>query len=166
MVEEMIDIVNERNEVIGSAPRKGIHGTGLRHRSVHIFLIDSKGRIWLEKRAGSTDTYPGYYNSSAAGHVSRGETYLQGAQREVEEELGMRGLKLDERRLLQASSETSNEFVMFYTAKSDKSPRKHEMTDSLIPCSVKEIDRMIADGERFVPIFLLLYGWSKENGLL
>lgn len=163
MAEEIVDVVNERDEVIGSAPRKGIHGTNLLHRAAHIFLIDGMGRIWLEKRALSTDTYPGYYNSSAAGHISKGETYLQGAEREVEEELGLTGLRLEERYLLKASKETLNEFVMFYTVKSNRMPRKHEMTEALEPHTTGEIDAMIARGERFVPIFLALYKWYRKE---
>lgn len=163
MAEEMVDVVNEADEVIGSAPRKGIHNTELRHRSAHIFLIDSKGRIWLEKRASTTDTYPGYYSSSAAGHISRGESYLEGAQREALEELGIQGLVLERMHMLQASKETSNEFVAFFIARSDEKPRVHADSLSLHPYSVEEIDGMIAGGEKFVPIFLKLFKWHKEN---
>ena len=58
--EEMLDVVNEHDIIISSAPRKGIHKTDKLHRSVHIFLITSNGKIWLEKRAMNTDTFPGY----------------------------------------------------------------------------------------------------------
>ena len=40
-----------------------------------------------------TDTFPGAYNSSAAGHVQHGESYLDAANREILEELGIEGLK-------------------------------------------------------------------------
>ena len=92
--EEMVDVVDENDMVVGSAPRKGIHKTDKLHRSVHIFLINSSGRIWLEKRAENTDTFPGYYNSSAAGHVSSGESYEEGALREIEEELGIKNANI------------------------------------------------------------------------
>ncbi len=160
----MIDVVNEYNEVVGSAPRKGIHGTNFLHRSAHIFLIDKQGRIWLEQRALTTDTFPGYYNSSAAGHISQGESYLLGAQREAIEELGIEGLKLVEKHRFAVSEETSNEFVAFFVAKSDVKPRVNEgATTSLHLYSIEQIDQMIASGEKFVPIFLKLYGWYKAN---
>ena len=124
-------------------------------------MIDPKGRIWLEKRAATTDTYPGYYNSSAAGHISRGESYLEGAQREALEELGIKGLVLERKHTLQASKETSNEFVAFFIVRSDEKPRVHADSLSLHPYSAEEIDRMIARGEKFVPIFLKLFKWHK-----
>ncbi len=159
----MLDIVNDRDEVIGTAKRKGIHKTKLMHRSVHIFLVDSKGRIWLEKRAQSTDTFPGYYNSSAAGHVSSGESYMAAAEREALEELGISGLELRQVHMLQASEETSNEFVAFFVAESEAVPSKHEGAESLDRYSIEEINRMIGNGEKLVPIFLNLFSWYKAN---
>lgn len=164
MPEEIIDIVNESDEIVGSAPRKGIHSTALLHRSAHIFLIDFQGRIWLEKRALTTDTYPGYYNSSAAGHISHGESYLVGAQREALEELGIENLQLEEKHKLTASAETSNEFVAFFVVKSDSKPKiNEEATVSLTPYSIAQIDQMIINGEKFVPIFLKLFEWYKKH---
>lgn len=163
MSEEMVDVVNDNDEIIGSAPRRGIHNTGKLHRSAHIFLLNSQGKIWLEKRAPNTDTFPGYYNSSAAGHIRKGERYLEGAEREAYEELGISNIKLEERHKLAASKETSNEFVAFFIIKSDAEPRVHEATVSLRPYSIREIDQMIANGEKFVPIFLKLFEWYKAN---
>ena len=163
MEEELVDIVDRNNKVIGSAPRKGIHKTDLLHRSVHIFLIDLQEKIWLEKRAENTDTFPGYFNSSAAGHVSKGESYLEGAKREAEEELGNGDLGMRQVHMLNASDETSNEFVAFFVAKSDYVPRTHEATQSLTKYGINEIETMMANGEPFVPIFMKLFEWYKEN---
>ena len=42
-------------------------------------------------------SYPGEYDISAAGHLSTGDDNVQGALREVEEELG---IKLEEKNLV------------------------------------------------------------------
>ena len=154
---EMIDIVNERDEVIGEAPRKGIHSTNLKHRAVHIFIIDSKSRIWIEERAALCDTFPGYFNSSAAGHVAKGESYEQAAKREVEEELGFNDVKLERLHKLQASEETSNEFVAFFVGRTDQMPAIHSDTTELVSMGVDEIRQRIESGEKFVPIFRMLF---------
>ncbi len=165
--EEMVDVVDNNDVVIGSAPRKGIHKTDKMHRSVHIFLINSSGRIWLEKRAANTDTFPKYYNSSAAGHVSLGESYEEGAIREIEEELGIKNANIEKMHKLKASNETSNEFVTFFIVKSDEKPKiNKEATDALNSYSVEEIDEMIANGAKFVPIFMKLYEWYKINAVV
>ncbi len=165
MSEEIIDVVDANDEIIATAPRKGIHKTSMLHRAVHIFLLDPDGRIWLEQRGPNTDTYPAYYSSSAAGHVMHGEDYLDGARREALEELGIPDLALERKHKLLASPETSNEFVVFFLAHSSKKPIKHSDTEKLEPLSVDEINLMISRNEKFVPIFLKLFEWYKSNML-
>lgn len=157
MEEEIVDIVNEQDEVIGSAPRRGIHKTNAKHRAAHIFLFNNEGKIWLEKRSSNCDIWAGYCNSSAAGHVSSGETYEEGAHREVEEELGIKNLELHKMGMLQPSEETYNEFVAFFIAKSSLSPRLHEGADEQNLYGVEEIGKMIKEGKLFTPIFLRLF---------
>ena len=161
----MIDIVNERDEVVGEAPRKGIHSTNLKHRAAHIFIIDGKSRIWIEKRAEHCDTYPGYHNSSAAGHVAKGESYEQAARREVEEELGFRDAKLEQLHKLQASEETSNEFVAFFVGRTDQTPTIHSDTAELITLGVGEITQLIKDGAKFTPVFKLLFDYYLRTAV-
>ena len=160
---EMVDVVNELDEVIGSAPRKNIHDTNHFHRAVHLFIFNDDGKLWLEKRAPHCDTFPGYYSSSVAGHVGRGETYDQAARRELKEELGLGGVKLKRLHKLRASAETSNEFVAFFVGKSNEKPRLHSDSAKLIALSLEEISDQIQAGERMVPNFLALFSWYVSN---
>ena len=160
---EMVDVVDMHNNVIGEAPRKGIHEKHLLHRAAHIFLVDSSGRLWIEKRGKTVDTNPGYYDSSAAGHVSKGETYDEGARREVLEELGIEGLELKPVRTIDAAPETNNEFVRFYIARSDKLPRLHEDAVSQERYTIEEIKKKIKNGEKFTPMFLKLFAYYNET---
>jgi isopentenyldiphosphate isomerase len=164
-MEEMVAVVNRDDRVIGKAIRKGIHKTGYLHRAVHIFLVDSKGRIWLELRGANTDIYPGHYSSSAAGHVRHGETYLEGARREVLEELGIRKLRLVRKHKLKAAPYTGNEFITFYVTRSDKQPVRHRDAQKQELFSVDEIDLMIERGEKLSPVLLRLFSWYKGHEL-
>ena len=164
-MEEMIDVVDKNNRVIGEAPRKGIHKTDKMHRAVHIFLFDKSGRMWLELRSADTDTFPLHYNSAAAGHVSKGESTLNAAIREVDEELGV-PVKLKMLYTQTPSEATANEFITLYVAMTDKEPRKHEMTEKLERFTIPEIDKMISSGVKVAPSFLTLYNWWKENGMV
>lgn len=83
-------VVDEEDHVIGKESRKKCHDTKLVHRSVYIFLCNSKKEIFIQKRSMMKDLYPGYYTGSATGHVNYGETYDQAAVRELEEELGIK----------------------------------------------------------------------------
>jgi 8-oxo-dGTP pyrophosphatase MutT (NUDIX family) len=54
---------------------------------VHIWLYDSQGNLVLQKRSESKDTFPGRWDVSVGGHVTSGDTVMETALKEVEEEL-------------------------------------------------------------------------------
>lgn len=89
MSEEIFDIVNERDEVVGQKPRSEVHRLGLQHRAVHILVFNSRAELFLQKRSMQKDCFPGAWDSSAAGHLDCGETYDDCAVRELREELGL-----------------------------------------------------------------------------
>jgi isopentenyl-diphosphate delta-isomerase type 1 len=120
MSEEIFDIVNEQDEVIGRLARRMVHREGHKHRAVHVLVFDSGGRIFLQKRSMTKDTFPGAWDSSASGHVDSGEDYDACAVRELREELGLT-VSSPPRRLfkIEACAETGQEFVWVYQLKSD-----------------------------------------------
>lgn len=85
--EEVYDFVSEDDEVLGQATRGEIHARKLIHRSAHVFIVDSQGRIWLQQRSMEKDLYKGFWNSSASGHLDAGEDYDGGGAREFGEEI-------------------------------------------------------------------------------
>jgi len=89
MEEEIFDIVDENNKVIGQETRSKAHSTGLFHRSVHILLFNSKGQIFIQKRVASKKIHPNKWDFSTAEHMKPGETYEQAAIRGAKEELGI-----------------------------------------------------------------------------
>jgi isopentenyldiphosphate isomerase len=115
MSEEIFDIVNERDEVIGKKPRSEVHRLGLMHRAVHVLVFNARGEVFLQKRSMSKDQQPGLWDSSASGHVDTGETYDACAVRELREEIGL-SLSAPPERLfkLPASVETDQEHVWVY----------------------------------------------------
>lgn len=161
---EIIDIVDQNDKVIGTAPRKGIHNTDQLHRAAHIFLVNSEGKIWLELRAMHCDNYPGHYSSSAAGHISSGEDYITGAQREAEEELGIKGLSLTFQHKFPPSKISMNEFISFYTATSDKTPIPCEDTERFDLFLPEDITSMIKDGKtKLSKSFIRIFEWYLNN---
>ncbi len=66
------------------------HEEGLLHRISVVYLTDDKGQILVQKRDD------GRLDHSAAGHVDAGESYLEAAKRELEEELGVVNVELKE----------------------------------------------------------------------
>lgn len=89
MAQGMLEVVNEAGEIIGLKTRTEIHQQGLRHREVHVFLVTPQAEIVFQRRSPTIESFPNCLGASAGGHVEIGQSYLQSALMEVEEELGL-----------------------------------------------------------------------------
>jgi isopentenyldiphosphate isomerase len=120
MTEEIFDVVNERDEIIGRLGRSEVHRLGLRHRAVHVLVFNRRGELFLQKRSLKKDCFPGAWDSSASGHLAPGEEYDQCAVRETREELGL-SLSCAPTRLFKiaACPETGQEFVWVYRCQAE-----------------------------------------------
>ncbi|MBL9114475.1 MAG: ribosomal RNA small subunit methyltransferase A [Verrucomicrobiaceae bacterium] len=116
---EMFDVVDENNRVIGQQPRGKVHAEGLRHRAVHIFVLNKRGDIYLQKRSHLKDVHPLVWDSSAAGHLDVGESYATCAIRELEEEIGIRVPETEKLADIPATERTGMEFVELHLARHD-----------------------------------------------
>ena len=89
----MLDILDEFGRPVGEIVAKSeAHRLGLWHRCFHCWICGSDPEgpyLLIQRRAATKDTWPGYLDITAAGHLSAGEETLDGL-REVEEELGLR----------------------------------------------------------------------------
>jgi isopentenyldiphosphate isomerase len=91
---EIVTIVDDQNNVVGSAPRFRMRAEGLPHRATYILVFNTAGDLYVQKRTMTKDIYPGYYDVATGGVVLAGESYLVSAQRELAEELGIQGVAL------------------------------------------------------------------------
>lgn len=119
-LDELFDVVDEHDRVMGQATRREVHARGWRHRAVHVFLVNRAGEVFLHQRSQSKDTFPGLWNSSCAGHVAAGDDYDLTVVRELEEELGA-ALGTSARRLFRVEpcEETGQEFVWVYRGEAE-----------------------------------------------
>ncbi len=156
--EEFLEVVDERDQVTGTASRKEIHQKSLRHRSVHIFIFNSAGEIYLQKRSPDKDQYPEHWDSSAAGHVDPGETPREAAHRELAEELGLEAELIEVLRY-PAALETGWEFVTLYEAQTDAAPALNlEEATCGAYFNPSSVDRLLRDPlQKVAPGFRRLY---------
>lgn len=90
MTEEMYDIVDEQGNKTGQTlPKTAVHQQGLRHGSVHVWILDGQGNILLQYRAANKKIFPSCWDTSVAGHVSAGDVPEDTALCEVQEEIGL-----------------------------------------------------------------------------
>ncbi|MEU3922355.1 NUDIX hydrolase [Streptomyces sp. NPDC002659] len=90
--DEILDIVDENDEVIGQAPRGEAYARGMRHRAVFVLARDAQDRIFVHRRTATKLVFPSLYDMFVGGVVGAGESYDAAALREAEEELGVCGL--------------------------------------------------------------------------
>ncbi len=88
--DELFDIINEQDKVIGQATRRECHADkSLIHRSISVGIFNDQGEILLQQRSLTKDMEPGFWDISCGGHVSASQTYQETATRELQEELGI-----------------------------------------------------------------------------
>lgn len=125
MEHEMIDQYNKRGEKIGVIDKAIAHKNGLLHKSVHVWIINDNNEILLQQRCSDKLLYPNKWDCSFAGHISAGESSIEGAIREGKEELGididLNKLKyiMTNKEILKYKDINSDEFVDIYILKQD-----------------------------------------------
>lgn len=155
--DELLDIVDMNNCVTGQATRAEIHAQQLPHRACHIIVFNSDDQVLVQLRSQTKDNNPGLWDSSAAGHVDTGETYLACACRELQEELSLSVTAdaLETSFLLPASPLTGMEFAQIFKLVTDQQPQADptEIAD-LVWCPRLALDQWMADEEdSFTDVF-------------
>ncbi len=90
MNDEYLDLVDEKDNVIGKKLRSEVYAEGLSNfRVVNAFIVNSQGKLWIPLRGPNKRIFPLSLDMSMGGHVESGETYDQAFMRETQEELGI-----------------------------------------------------------------------------
>lgn len=168
---EYFDIVDERDNVIGTASRLQCHRSpSLIHRTVHVFVFNNRKQLFVQKRGNDVDLYPGCYDSSASGHVHAGGNYGDTAFRELNEELGIEPEMVIPLFKVKLSDDKQTEFVKlffcFHNGQVKPNPKELDGGEFM---DVAEIKRKIDDGGKFTyffkEVFLKYYDefWNRNG---
>ncbi|MCI8411401.1 MAG: NUDIX domain-containing protein, partial [Clostridia bacterium] len=132
---EYIDIFDENNNPIGKIKEKQqAHEDGNFHRTAHVWIINDKNELLLQKRSASKKSHPNCWDISGAGHIRAGESVTEGAIRELKEELGV--------------ETTEKDLNYIATIKSTKNPKNMEFGYVyLLRCNKKIEDYIFEDDE-------------------
>ncbi len=114
---EMFVVVDHDDNVISYKTRYECHhDKNLIHRAIGVILFNKKGQVLLQKRSRFKDKHPNLYTISASGHVSKGETNMESAERELFEEIGVK-TELTFLKQFIAEQLTETEIDFLYTGK-------------------------------------------------
>ena len=87
-MQEQVVLVNQKDEKIGLMEKQEAHVKGLLHRAFSIFVFNDKGETLLQQRAKSKYHSPLLWTNTCCSHPRDHESYLEGAQRRLQEEMG------------------------------------------------------------------------------
>lgn len=125
---ELFDVLDNKGNYTGKTkPRAEVHRDGDWHKAVHIWIMNNRGQVLIQKRSPQKDSHPNEWDISAAGHLSAGETSIGTAIKEMREELGVQVQEADFKYLFTFVSQSvqqggvfiNNEFEDVYLLKLD-----------------------------------------------
>jgi isopentenyldiphosphate isomerase len=89
-MDEYLDVLDENGNKTGKKKlRSEVHRDGDWHLATHVWIVNSKGELLIQKRSANKDSSPGLWDISSVCHVVAGEDATQAAIRETQEELGI-----------------------------------------------------------------------------
>lgn len=87
--EELVDVIDDAGNTVAVVPRSEMRNNRLPHRCTYVLVFSSRGEVFVHLRTPNKDVYPGYWDVCIGGVLRAGETFAQGARREIREELGI-----------------------------------------------------------------------------
>jgi isopentenyldiphosphate isomerase len=124
---EYVDVLDQSGNLTGrKVPREEAHQKGLWHRVAHIWVANSTGDVLIQKRSSQKISYPNMWGMACEGHISAGQEPIDGALRELKEELNL-NLKPGQidliftykRSVRYSKTFIGNHFIDVYMAKKD-----------------------------------------------
>lgn len=131
MDEELFDVLDEHGNRTGQSKlRSLVHRDGDWHKAAHIWIINDRHEILLQRRSANKDSHPNMLDISCAGHLSAGDSSIDGALRELQEELGL-VVNAEDLHFIKTFKHSSrygdnflnNEFDDMYILKTDKTTK-------------------------------------------
>src|SRR5205809_5351747 len=119
MAEELVILVDEKDEPIGLMPKMEAHEKGVLHRAFSVFVLNDKNQIMLQQRAHHKYHSPLLWTNTCCSHQRVGETNIEAGSRRLFEEMGFR-------------TELTDLFHFIYKAPFDNGLTEHELDHVLV----------------------------------
>ncbi|TXD52566.1 MULTISPECIES: isopentenyl-diphosphate Delta-isomerase [unclassified Polaribacter] len=118
-MEELVVLVDEKNNQIGLMPKMEAHEKALLHRAFSVFVFNKKGDLMLQQRAASKYHSPLLWTNTCCSHQREGEGNLEAGMRRLQEEMGF-------------TTDLKEIFSFIYKAPFDNGLTEHELDHVLI----------------------------------
>ena len=85
---DLVVLVNEKAEVIGTEEKLKAHQEGLLHQAFSIFILNEQDQMLIQQRGLKKYHFAGLWSNACCSHPMPGEPVAQAAHRRLQEELG------------------------------------------------------------------------------
>lgn len=164
-----VDVVDERDQVVGVTTTTLAHKNAEIHRIAAIYVFDEESKLLVQLRKKN-----GLLDHSVGGHVDKDESYEVAAHREMGEEIGLKrdhldflGTFLADERLTRKSGviNIKHYFGLFETKLSgDQLKLSEREVLKMIPMKMEHIaEEMRQDPEKFSPGFLYSFNFYIQR---
>ncbi len=161
---EILDVVNERDEVIGHATRDECHSNpSLMHRTVQFTIVDKEnGTVLLTQRSFKKDHDSGKF-CFLGEHILSGESYEEAIVRGVEEELKISVKEFKEIGSKTFEYDTQKELVKFFIAYYDGGEIEYDSREmeGIYWIPISEIGKCKKDISSMTKFWINLVDWFK-----
>jgi isopentenyldiphosphate isomerase len=89
--DEPVEVIDGAGAVVGIVPRSVVRRDNLCHRAVYVVVADANGRLLIHQRSAGKDLWPSRWDVAVGGLLAPGESWEDGARRELAEEVGVDG---------------------------------------------------------------------------
>lgn len=113
MKEELLILVDEQDQEIGSIEKWPAHESGKLHRAFSIFIFNTRSEVLLQQRAFGKYHSAGLWSNACCSHPLKGELITDSIKRRLQEEMGMQ-------------CETEFQFKFIYRHSFDNGLTEHE----------------------------------------
>ena len=85
--DELVDVIDDAGRTIGTVTRREMRARRLPHRCVYVLVFNRQGQLFIHLRTATKDVYPSHWDVAIGGVLAAGESFAEGAKRELREEL-------------------------------------------------------------------------------
>ena len=86
--DEVVVLVDAKDQKIGLAPKLQAHVDGLLHRAISVIILNDRGQMLLQQREASKYHSGGLWTNACCSHPRPGEDVAPAAARRLREEMG------------------------------------------------------------------------------
>jgi isopentenyl-diphosphate delta-isomerase len=112
-MQELLILVDEKDNQLGTMEKLEVHKKGLLHRAFSVFIFNSEGKFLLQQRADEKYHSPGLWSNTCCSHPLSGEIVADAVKRRLWQEMGMQ-------------TETTFQFSFIYKKKFDNGLTEYE----------------------------------------